>query len=80
MDITHLQAFFMWCTIINAALLIFTFLIFACVGDLAYRMHSKMFAMPRETFNVTIYAAVGMYKSIWIVFNLVPYLALSIIG
>ena len=39
MDIQALTTFFMWCTILNLALMTFTFLIGVFAGDLAYRIH-----------------------------------------
>jgi hypothetical protein len=79
MDITIVRAFFMWCTIINVALMILTFLISAFAGDWAYKMHSKLYPISRETFNVAIYCFLGLYKIFIIMFNLIPYVAVSII-
>lgn len=78
MDIQILRVFFMWCTIINAGLLILASLILVCAGDWIYRIHSKLFPMPRETFNAIIYSFLGLYKTVLILFNLVPFLALLI--
>ena len=80
MDIEMLTNFFMWCTILNIGLLTFSFLILAFAGDFVYRTHSKWFPMPRETFNVVLYSSIGMYKIIVLVFNVVPWAALAIIG
>ena len=80
MDIDSIRAFFMWCTILNVALLVLSSLICACAGDWVYRAHSKWFTIPKETFNVAIYSFLGLYKILVITFNLIPYLALSIIG
>ncbi len=80
MDTTTVRAFFMWCTIINGALLTFSALFCTFAGDLIYRVHSRWFPMSRETFNPVIYSFVGLYKIFFITFNLIPYLALSIIG
>ena len=80
MDIGTVRAFFMWCTVLNVGMLIFTFVITAFGGDWVYKMHSKLYPMPRETFNVVIYAFMGVYKVLVIMFNLIPYLALSIVG
>lgn len=41
MDIHTVQTFFMWCTIINTALLILTGTIFTFAGDWVYRIQSK---------------------------------------
>ncbi|MBN2296664.1 MAG: hypothetical protein JXM70_29820 [Pirellulales bacterium] len=80
MDIETLTSFFMWCTIINVAFLAFSFLFCAFGGDFIYRMHGKWFPMSRETLTVVLYSYMGIYKIVIIVFNLVPYLALSIVG
>jgi len=80
MDITTVRAFFMWCTIMNGALLVLSSLIFAFAGDWVYRAHSRWFPLSREAFNTVIYSFIGLYKIFFIVFNLVPYLALAIVG
>jgi hypothetical protein len=80
MEMQILTDFFKWCTILNGGLLIFSSFMLLCVGDLVYRIHSKWFPMSREAFNVVIYSFVGVFKLIWIAFNVVPYVALLIIG
>jgi len=80
MDIGTMRAFFMWCTIVNGGFLILSSLILTFAGDLVFRMHSKWFPMPRETFNALIYGLLGFYKIVVISLNLVPYVALVIIG
>jgi len=80
MDIGSIRAFFMWCTILNLTLLLLSSLICVCAGDWAYRIHSKWFSISRETFNVAIYSFIALYKLLVIVFCLIPYLALLIIG
>jgi hypothetical protein len=81
MDIEMLTEFFMWCSILNLSLLILSFLLvgFGFGSDLVYRMHSKWFPMPRETFNSILYLLVGVYKIFVFVFNIVPWIALTII-
>ncbi|MHA1529353.1 MAG: DUF6868 family protein [Alphaproteobacteria bacterium] len=48
--------------------------------DWVYRMRSRWFPLPRETYDAMIYGFLGVFKMVFIVFNLVPYLALSIVG
>ena len=43
-------------------------------------MQSRWFPISREAYDVAIYAFLGVFKIVFIVFNLVPYLALSIVG
>ena len=80
MDIAAIKAFFMWCTIINFGLLMFTFVMVSVLGDWVYGIHSKIFSISRESFNVTLYAFLGVYKILVIVFCAVPWIALVIIG
>jgi len=80
MDIQTITTFFMWCTIINGSLLVLWTVFFMFTPDLVYRMQSKWFPLPRETYNVVIYSFIGFFKVIFLVFNVVPYVALLIIG
>lgn len=80
MDIEMLTRFFMWCTIVNTGLLAFAFLFLVFASDFVYRMHGKWFPMPRETFSIVLYGYLGVYKLLILVFNLVPWVALAIIG
>jgi hypothetical protein len=80
MNIQTLTTFFMWCTILNAALLLLSSLICLCAGDWVYRIHNKWFSISRETFNVAIYSFIGLYKVLVFVFSLIPYIALLIVG
>jgi len=80
MDITTLKDFFLWCTIINAGVLIYSSLMCICLKDWIYSMHSKFFSISRDAFNVAIYSFLGVFKIFVIVFNLVPYIALAIVG
>ncbi len=80
MDIQTLTAFFMWCTIMNGALLVLWTTMCIWAPDLVYRTQSNWFPIPRETFNVVIYSFLGFFKVVFLVFNVVPYLALLIVG
>ena len=80
MEIQALTDFFMWCTIMNGALLLLWSTLFIFAPDLVYRTQSKWFPIPRETFNVVMYSFIGLFKIVFIVFNVVPYPALLIIG
>lgn len=76
MDIQTLTTFFMWCTVIDGGILILWTLMFALAPDLIYRIQSGFFPIHRETFNAVMYSFLGLFKIFFLVFNLVPYLAL----
>ncbi len=80
MNLDTLTAFFMWCTIVNGALLIYSsvFVIFA--PSFIYRLQRKCFSLSKEAFNIVIYSYLGLFKILFIVFSLVPYIALLIIS
>ena len=80
MNIQILTTCLMWCTIMNGALLLLWTTVIMFAPDLVYRMQSKWIPMPRETFNVVIYSFLGFFKIIFLAFNVVPYVALLIVG
>jgi len=79
MGIEQVRDFFMWCSIINVALLVFSSLMCIWAGGWVYRMHSKFFKISREAFNVAIYSFIGAWKILIILFNVVPWIALLIL-
>jgi len=79
-DINVLQRVFMWCTIINGAWFVFAAIICIFAGDWVFRMQSKWFRISRDAFNVVIYSFFALFKIVFIVFNVVPYVALLIVG
>jgi len=79
MSIEQVRDFFMWCSIINVALLLFSSLMCIFAGGWVYRRHSKFFKISREAFNVATYSFIGAWKSLIILFNVVPWIALLIL-
>jgi hypothetical protein len=80
MDIQTLTTFFMWCTILSSSILVLWTVFFGLAPDFAYRTQSMWFPIPREAFNVVVYSAFAMFRLLFIVFNVVPFVALLIIG
>ena len=76
MDIQTLTDVLMWCTLMNFVLLCLFGLIMLFGANGVYRLHSKWFSIPRETFDVLIYSFLGIYKFMFFFFNLIPFLAL----
>jgi hypothetical protein len=80
MDIPALTTFLMWCTILNFVLLSVSFLICVFASDWVHQLHSIWFPLPKETFNVMLYSFVSLYKFFFFFFNVIPYVALLIMG
>jgi len=70
----------MWCTIITGSLSAFWTLSYIFAPDLVYRIQSRFFPISRETFTVAYYGFLGLFKIFFIIFNIVPLVALLIIG
>jgi hypothetical protein len=79
MSLSMLQSVLVWCTILNVGLLWFSFLVLVLAGDWIYRLHSRWFPMPRETFNVVAYSFLGVYKVLIFMFNIVPLVAVWVV-
>ena len=69
-----------WCTVINWILLLWWLLFFIFAHDLMHRIHGKWFKLSVERFDAIHYAGMALFKAGIILFNLVPYLALRIVG
>ena len=81
MDIRKLTRFLLWCTIVNGGLLLVSFAVLAIGGTaFVYETHGIWFALPPETFAAILYIFLGTYKIAILIFNLVPYVALRIVG
>jgi hypothetical protein len=80
MDIQTLTTFFMWCTIINGGLLVLWIIMCIVAPDLVYRTQRTWFPIPRKTFDVVIYSFLGLFKIFFLFFNVVPFVALLIVG
>ena len=78
MNLEMLKQFFMWCTVINLGL--FIWMAVMCIGCRSFicRVHGKMFGLSEDTINAMLYGFLGFYKIVFIVFVLVPWLALTI--
>ncbi|MCK4564870.1 MAG: hypothetical protein KAU94_09375 [Verrucomicrobia bacterium] len=78
MDMALLKEFFMWCTIINFGLFMWSAIMCILAKGFIYRVHGKMFGLSQDTVNAMIYGFLGFYKIVFIVFVLVPWIALTI--
>lgn len=80
MNIAVLKDFFMWMTIINLGLFIWTAVMCIFAKDFIVRVHGKMFGLSPEKIKGTLYGFLGAYKIVFIVFVFVPWIALIIIA
>lgn len=69
-----------WCTLINFGFLAFWFLFFMMGRDWIYGYHGKWYQLSPEEFDSIHYRGIAYFKVGIVLFNLVPYLALRIVG
>jgi hypothetical protein len=70
----------LWCAGINYAVLLVWFLVFTFAHGWMCRLHGRWFRLSPEQFDAIHYAAMAVYKIGILLLNLVPYLALRIVG
>jgi hypothetical protein len=69
-----------WSTLVNWGILLVWFAFFALARDWMRRLHGRWFQISAEQFDAIHYAGMAAYKTLILVFNLVPYLVLRAIS
>ncbi len=80
MSIETIREFLGWCTVINVGLFFVVLVKILLLRDWASRVHAKMFRVDEATMRQAYFQFLVNYKIAVIVFNLVPYIALSIMA
>jgi hypothetical protein len=80
MNIEQIRDALLYCTIINFALLWLWGLLYLLPHDWWYRAASRMFRISAEQLGAISLAGIIFYKLGIVLFNLVPYLALRMVG
>ncbi len=69
-----------WCALINVVLLLVSSVAVMICRQQMTRMHAKMFGLGEDELARAYFRYLGNFKIAVIVFSLVPYLALKIVG
>lgn len=80
MTLPQLQAFFGWCSVLNIGVLLATTLVLIPLRDPVSRLHARMTGLPESGLHRIYFQYLAFYKISIFVFNLVPYLALKLVG
>ena len=80
MSIETLRYALLWCAVINYGVMLVWFLFFILARDFMHRLHGRWFRLSREQFDMVHYAGMAIFKLGIILFNLLPYVALRIVG
>jgi hypothetical protein len=74
------RSFFLWCSIINYVLLLIWALPVMYWRDGVYRLWGRWFRLSLEQFDMINIAGITLYKMGVFLFNVVPCIALYIVG
>ncbi len=80
MNLEIIRLFLGWCSIINVALLLLSSILVVVIRKTAVKMHGKMFNVDEKFLCEAYFTYLGQYKIAILVFNIVPYFALKIMG
>jgi hypothetical protein len=69
-----------WCSVINLGLLLLWVLWLKLAHDFVYLIHGNWFKLSEERFAEIHYTGMLFFKMCIFLFNIVPYLALRIVG
>jgi len=78
MTSAFLREFFLWCAVVNYAILVGWFLAFIFAHGWLYRLHARWFRLSEDRFDAIHYAGMAAYKIAVLVLNVAPYVALRI--
>jgi hypothetical protein len=76
MSIETLRSFFLWCTVINYAVLLIWVALALLGRDGVLRLWGRWFRISPEQFDMLNIGGITLYKTGIILFNLVPCIAL----
>ena len=70
----------LWCAVLNYGLVVVWFLLYALAHEWLYRLWGRWFRLTAEQLDTINFAGIVLYKVGILLFNLVPYVALRIVG
>ena len=80
MSLEILVQLLLWCTVINYGVLLVWFAAFVLAHGWMYGLHSRWFRISVEQFDALHYGGMAIYKVGVLLLNLVPYIALRLVG
>ena len=78
MTTTTVRDLLIWSLVFNYVILMVWFVALTVAHDAVYRLHSRWFALSRETFDAIHYGGMAVYKIGVLLLNLAPLVAVLI--
>jgi hypothetical protein len=73
------RSFFLWCSVINIAILLVWAALAMLGRDWFYRLVSRLFRISPEQFDMINLAGITLYKTGVLLFNIVPCISLYLV-
>jgi len=80
MDINQITTFLGYCTVLNMGILVFAAIFLFIFKDFAINTHSKLTGVSASKLPALYFSYMANYKIAMLIFNLVPYIALSLMA
>ena len=80
MSLIELKHLLLISTLLNYAIVTVWFLVFVYGHEALYRLHTRWFRLSPQDFDKIHYSAMAIYKIGVLLLNLVPLIALAIVG
>ena len=77
-DINQITTFLGWCTVINMGVLAFAAIFLFIFKDFAINIHSKLTGVSTSKLPSLYFSYMANYKISILIFNLVPYITLTL--
>lgn len=80
MTVAGLTTFLGWCTVINFGLLLVIAACLSLMRGFVKRVHTSMYGVPEEQLDAIYFNYLANYKLLIFIFNLVPWVALTVMA
>ncbi|MFT4612898.1 MAG: hypothetical protein ACI9NT_000031 [Bacteroidia bacterium] len=80
MSMAEATTFLGWCTVLSMSLLALTALCLAVMRAFVISVHTGLYDIPEDQLKAMYFDYMAKFKLLIIVFNLLPYCALKIMG
>ena len=78
MNIEELIIFLGWLSVINIGVLLFSTMMVVLFRDFVANIHAKMFSISKDELPFAYFQYLAQYKTLTLIFNLAPYVALKV--
>jgi hypothetical protein len=80
MSVAEVTAVLGWCVVFNGTIFLLWAGAFLFFPGLVFRTQERWFPATREQFTLVFYGFLGLFKILFLIFILTPYLALKLVG